>query len=69
MKLHERVMPVAKIRNEIDKAVLDIISSKHPDLTYLELIAILNELQATYIKYAIRQERHPEDPDKRGGEE
>lgn len=67
MKLHERVLPVAKIRNEIDLAVLNIIG-KYNDLTHLEMISILNDLQATWIKYAIRQERHPDDPEKRGGE-
>ena len=68
MKLHERVMPAAKARLDVQEAVTSIVG-KHPDLTYLELITILNEVQASWLKWAIRQERHPDDPEKRGGEE
>jgi hypothetical protein len=68
MKLHERVMPAQKAHNDISGAVLEAIG-KHPNLTYLEVISILNQIQMSWLKHAIQQERHPNDPEKRGGEE
>jgi hypothetical protein len=66
MKLHERVMIVQGAHNEMAKAVIDVVE-KH-GLTYLELLACLNDVSASWLKYAIRNERHPDDPEKRGGE-
>lgn len=69
MKLHARVMPCQKARLDISTAIQDAVA-KNPGLTYLEVIMILNEITGTdWIKYAMRHERHPDDPDKRGGEE
>ena len=69
MKLHDRVMPCQKARLDISTAVLEAVA-KHPDLTYLEVLMILNEITGSdWIKYAIRQERHPDDPNKRGSRE
>lgn len=68
MRLHERVMPYQKAR--LDFAVMVVeFCDKHRDLTYLELLSVMNESVATQLKYAIREERHPDDPEKRGGEE
>lgn len=61
MKAHPRVLPVQQAHNEIDRAVTDAIS-KHPGLTYLELLAILNQIAASWIKIAIQEERKPDDP-------
>jgi len=66
MKLHPRVMPCQAARADMQKAVCDVVN-KHKDLTHLELISILNEVTAGWIGYAIRDERHPDDPDKPGG--
>jgi hypothetical protein len=60
MNLHPRVMPVQQAHNEIDRAVTEAIS-KHPDLTYLELFAIFNQIAAAWIKIAIQEERKPDD--------
>jgi hypothetical protein len=60
MKLHPREFPVQLAHNEIDRAVTDAIR-KHRDLTYLELLAILNQVAASWIKIAIYQERKPND--------
>jgi hypothetical protein len=60
MKLHGRVMIVQGAHNEMAKAVIDVVE-KH-GLTYLEL------LSASWLKYAIRNERYSDDPEKRGGE-
>jgi hypothetical protein len=68
MKFHPRVLPVQAATADMRAAVVEVIS-KHHDLTHLELIGILNEIQASWIKYVIRDERHPDDPEKRGGEE
>lgn len=69
MKLHSRVMPCQKARLDISTAIQDAVT-KNPGLTYWEVIMILNEVTGSdWIKYAIRAERHPDDPEKRGGEE
>ena len=67
MKLHERVMLCHAARVEIGEALGKAI--ERLELTHLELIGILNEEMAAWIKYGIRSERHPDDPEKRGGEE
>lgn len=67
MKLHHRVPIVHKAHNELDEMVSCII--KKYELTYGELYSIINQVQASWITYQIRDERHPDDPDKRGGEE
>jgi hypothetical protein len=58
MNLHPRILPVQQAHNEIDRAVTEAIS-KHPGLTYLELLAILNQVAASWIKIAIQEERKP----------
>jgi hypothetical protein len=65
MKLHPRVPFVQKAHNELAAAVSEII--KKYELTYGELWSVLNEVEASWIKYCIRDERHPDDPDKPGG--
>jgi hypothetical protein len=39
---------VQQAHNEIDRAVTEAIS-KHPDLTYLETLAILNQVAASWM--------------------
>jgi hypothetical protein len=68
IRLHPRVPIYQKARNDIGKAVSDAMKD-NPDLTYLELVGILNEIQRSWIGWGIRDERHPDDPEKRGGEE
>lgn len=65
MKLHPRVMPWQAARADISKALGEVIA-RH-ELTHLELLQILNEEMATWLKYGIRSERHPDDPSKPGG--
>lgn len=60
-------MIVAKAHNELEAAMLEVMA-RH-ELTSIEWLSCLNQIEATTIKYAIREERHPDDPDKRGGEE
>ena len=60
MNLHPRILPVQLAHNEIDMAVTEAIG-RHPDLTYLELLAIFNQIAASWIKIAIQEERKPDD--------
>lgn len=64
-KLHHREPIVQRAHLDLDTAVLDIL--QRYDLTYAELFRIINEVEAAWIKYAIRDERHPDDPDTPGG--
>ena len=68
MKLHPRVQIVQRAHNAIDAAVSGAMK-EFPDLTYMELMSVLNQIQASWIKWGIRDERHPDDPEERGGEE
>ena len=56
---------VQKAHNDLSTAVTEAIS-KHPDLTYLELLAILNQIAASWIKYGIQDERNPNEAIKPG---
>ena len=64
MRIHERTFPVAKASSDAKMAFWEEID-KH-DLTYLEILGIIGELQATAVKYGLRAERHPDDPDRPG---
>lgn len=66
MKLHERVLIVEKASLEIAQFVLDI--SEKYGLTDGEYLKILSENLSNTAKYMIREERHPGDPDAKGGE-
>jgi len=65
MKLHPRVMLYQEARADIGCA-LALAIGRH-ELTHMELVSILNEEMAAWIKYGIRSERHPDDPEKPGG--
>lgn len=67
IKIHPRVRPVQEARLQIDAAVSKAIEEY--ELTYAELWAIFLDLQSGWVKYAIREERHPEDPSKPGAVE
>lgn len=61
-KVHPRTLPVAKASAEIRTAVGDL-ADKH-GLTYVELLQALGDVTATCLKYMLRAERHPDDPDR-----
>ncbi len=63
MKMHKRTAIVVKAEEGIIKEL-----HKH-DLTFGETIRILSGIMSTGAKYKIREERHPENPDKGGDEE
>lgn len=64
--LHPRHEVVAKAELAISGAVLDQI--KLHKITYTELNGILLRMASDWNKYAIRQERHPDVPDRKGDE-
>ena len=66
MKLHERVMIVQQASHEISTAILTVVE-KHK-LTYGEITMILGGELQSFAKYQIRGERHPDDPERCGGE-
>lgn len=55
---NSRETAVQKAHNLLDAAVCDVIEL-NPDLTHLELLAILNQISAWWIKRAIQDERNP----------
>jgi|GEM_PF-3018704 hypothetical protein len=57
-KQHSREFLVQKAHNDIDAAILDVLG-ECPIVTYLELLAILNQISASWIKRAIQEERNP----------
>jgi hypothetical protein len=59
-KHHSRELLVQKAHNLLDAAVCDVLEL-NPGLTYLELLAILNQISASWIKRAIQDERNPSD--------
>lgn len=62
MKDHERTLFVQKADAEISIALWQLPVAA--DLTPLELARILNRLADRAIILGLRQERHPNDPDK-----
>lgn len=67
MKIHPRYWIVSKAENELSTALMDI-QQKH-ELTFAETFKILGLMIERESKYAIREERHPDDLDKKGDEE
>lgn len=65
MKQHPRESTVAQAGAELSQAISSI-ADKY-DLTYGELFSTLSAIQGTWAKYQIRDERHPNDPEKPGG--
>lgn len=67
MRVHERTFMV-------DKAALDLQDvyyqwmKANPNLTYLEVIICTHRLLDSPLRYALRSERHPDDPEKKADE-
>lgn len=61
-KVHLRTMVVQEARNKLSSAALAI--QQEYDLTTCEYLIILNELVASELRFALRTERHPDEPDR-----
>lgn len=66
IRLHPRFQPVAEATRAIGVAVAEAVEKY--ELTYGEIFSILSQAMAAWAKYAIRQERHPDEPGKKGDE-
>lgn len=66
MRLHERTMKVNRARAELHNYILDF--SEQHDLTDAETSGILIYLASRFNLFILRQERHPEDPEKKADE-
>ena len=67
MKLHKRTMLVQKAAAELDSLLIEWLE-RH-DLTWLEAIQTLQIKSAYWMRYPLRSERHPDDPEKKADEE
>lgn len=67
LKLHERYFIVRKAHNELMGAALEVM--KRHELTALEWTGLFIEIAGHEFKYALRAERHPDDPEKKADEE
>jgi ribosome-associated translation inhibitor RaiA len=66
LTIHPRHFKVREAKNKIELAILKLLE-KH-ELTYGEINGIMLEIAQSLNKHAIRHERHPEDPEKKGDE-
>ena len=66
LKLHERTMTVQRASAELGMWLCDL-QERH-DLTSTEVAVILAGQQQSVLKYVLRAERHPEDPDRKADE-
>lgn len=67
MKLHERYFVVRDAQNALLRAFLKIVEEK--DLTAIEAAQIAHEVSGTPLIWALRDERHPDDPSRKSDEE
>jgi hypothetical protein len=67
MRLSKRAQQASRARADLREHVFQWMQ-KH-ELTDLETAVILADLQSASLKYALRAERHPDDPDKGADEE
>ena len=66
MKLHKRSLVVQKARYAFEAFLLELETDYA--LTYGELFSLLGNAIASLATYQVRNERHPNDPDKKGDE-
>lgn len=65
MRLHPRVHIVQRAGLELSEFAAKLREER--ELTEVEYLGILNDEVARVLKYALRAERHPDDPDKPAG--
>lgn len=70
MRLHPREEIVRKAEIDLREVVLQW-GKRHTDMTTAEylkvLLGVCTDDAQSILKYVIREERHPDDPDKPGG--
>lgn len=66
LRLHPRTLPVQGAEARIKLALLEL--QQEHDLTDVEMLQILHLAQLSILKYMLRAERHPDDPDRKADE-
>ncbi len=66
MPLHQRFFVVKAASLELETAVSKVVQDH--GLTYVEALQALAEIQTRFLKYMLRAERHPNDPERKGDE-
>lgn len=66
MQLHPRTNIVDKARSKLAEFMLQL--EQEHDLTYGEMLSLLCKQAAEVARYLIRDERHPNNPSKKGDE-
>jgi len=67
LRLNPRTMPVAKAHGHLKRWLWEF--QQEYDLTDIELLQGLADAQQQVLKYMLRAERHPDDPDAKADEE
>lgn len=62
MRLHPRTMDVQQAAAEIRGALITM--QRATGLTDIEMLQAVAEWQGTHLKYMLRAERHPDDPER-----
>jgi hypothetical protein len=60
-------LQVRKARDQLENMVIDWASNS--GLTSIEMIRAVHSIQDWFIRTALREERHPDNPDKKADEE
>lgn len=66
LRLHPRTMPVERAKAELGMILARFQADA--DLTDTEMLVILAEQRRRLLKYRLRAERHPDDPDRKADE-
>lgn len=66
MKLHERTIPVQAATAQLKLTLLGF-QDEH-DLTDVEMLGALQEIEGNITRRLLRAERHPNDPDRKADE-
>jgi hypothetical protein len=68
MRLHNRTLKVQAAQCRFNQELLEF--QKKQELTDIEMLGIMaGAMQSEFLKYMLRAERHPDDPNKRADEE
>lgn len=66
LRIHPRLLKVKEVSAKLGIRVCDLIEEYN--LTAIEAVSILLELAQVWNRYALRVERHPDDPTRKADE-
>ena len=67
MKIHPRTMPVSIASSQLAMHLIEFQGEY--DLTDVEMFQAVTSWMQTHLKYMLREERHPDDPERGADEE